>query len=245
MPRFVNALLKIAGVLAVLFIIAAVLFPLFAKPRGGDLRSIATCASNMKHLGLGLIQYQEDYDERMPNISDKNGQTWRSAIYPYVKDTFYYQCPDRDQTDHDANPIGTDGYPQSYAMNYSGNYGATEPDKGRGAFAGPGSEPVALADIRHPEELIALVETAYNSAPEYNIDNAAKFSPASRHLWAGHHGTGCYLLMDGHVKYLRPLTTYQVHNGKVVQNLWYRDGTQPFSANGVAVLQDAQRRFAP
>ena len=182
----------------------------------------------------------------MPNIymhSPRN--SWRVLVYPYIKSRAVFQCPDRDQNDPDTKAIGIDTFPPSYAANYTGNYGRTHPDKGQGAFAGPSSKPISMDDVSEPEKLITLVETTNNPDPEYNIDNPAKFGPVSHRLWAGKGGGGNYLTLDGHVKWMKPLTTYQTTNGQVIQNLWYRDGQTPLSANGVAVLQDAQQRFKP
>ncbi|MBV9849870.1 MAG: DUF1559 domain-containing protein [Armatimonadetes bacterium] len=237
--------LQMVAALAILFLTAVVLFPVFVHPRECA-RCGVSCASNMKQLGLALEQYAQDNDYMMPNIYVRSpSNTWRSLIFPYAKAQGIYQCPDRHQDDHDENPIGVDGFSQNYAANYTGNYSRKQSDRGWGAFAGPGSQPIALADVPDSANLITLMEAAYNPFPDYNIDNARNFSPASRRFWAGHHGRSSYLFLDGHVKWLRPLATYQKANGRVVKNLWYRDGMQPLSANGVAVLQDAQARFRP
>ena len=41
-----------------------ILFPVFARARENARR--ASCQSNLKQLGLGFIQYEQDYDERFP-----------------------------------------------------------------------------------------------------------------------------------------------------------------------------------
>ena len=215
-------------------------------PKHGEIEGRPNCTSNMRQLGLALQQYEQDNDEMMPNISAKVcSNTWRTAIYLYIKAPALYQCPGRDQTDQDANPVGADGYAQSYAANYSGNYGRTKPDHGHGAFAGPGSEPVALATVRDPANLIMLMEASSNPFPQFNMDDAYDYDPASRRFWAGHQGYSNYVLMDGHLEHLRPQDTDREAHQRTVKNLWYRDGTQPLSPNGVADLQDAQERFVP
>jgi type II secretory pathway pseudopilin PulG len=52
-------------VIAIIAILAAILFPVFARARENARRS--SCASNLKQIGLALAQYAQDYDERMPN----------------------------------------------------------------------------------------------------------------------------------------------------------------------------------
>ena len=235
--------LQVVAVFAIIAVMAAIFFPVFAKSKRQGIHG--SCASNEKQLGLGLLQYAQDNDQMMPNISDKRSAiTWRSVLFPYIKAKGVYQCPSRDSDDHDANPVGEDELAQNYAANYTGD-GKSQSDTGQGAFAGPGAKPVALTDVPSPPDLITLIEVAYNPFPQYNIDDARGFSPASRRFWAGHQGGSNYLFFDGHVKWKRPQDTNEETNGRGVKNLWYRDSTQPLSANGVAVLQDAQERFAP
>lgn len=52
-------------VIAIIAIPAAILFPVFAKAR--EKARQTTCLSNMKQLGLGFLQYNQDYDEKFPN----------------------------------------------------------------------------------------------------------------------------------------------------------------------------------
>ena len=57
-------LLEIALILFILFVLAAILYPVFAKSRTHDHHS--SCSSNLKQVGLALIQYVQDNDERFP-----------------------------------------------------------------------------------------------------------------------------------------------------------------------------------
>jgi prepilin-type processing-associated H-X9-DG protein len=55
----------------------------------------------MKQLGLGFIQYSQDYDERLPmgtqpyglNPSYYLGIGWGGQVYPYVKNSQVFACP--------------------------------------------------------------------------------------------------------------------------------------------------------
>jgi len=111
-------LIELLVVIAIIAILAAILFPVFAKVR--EKARQTSCLSNEKQLGLGFMQYVQDYDEMFPLASTWNNenQGWASRIYPYVKSTGVFKCPD-DPTSQTTNLMGrgeTD-YPVSYATN--------------------------------------------------------------------------------------------------------------------------------
>jgi prepilin-type N-terminal cleavage/methylation domain-containing protein/prepilin-type processing-associated H-X9-DG protein len=103
-------LIELLVVISIIAIIAAILFPVFARARESARR--ASCASNLKQIGLGLMQYTQDYDEAYPmdavgstgnadwntgfgiGASDATTKyTWMDAIYPYVKSEQIFDCP--------------------------------------------------------------------------------------------------------------------------------------------------------
>lgn len=239
-PRWLGNTLKGCGCLSFLFIIFAILFPVFIKSRIRD--HAPDCASNEKILGLGLLQYAQDNDGFMPNIAEAPGSknTWRNAIFPYIKSNSVFQCPDR----HDK-ALGPDGLPRSYAANYSGHYTNASVDKGEGAFAGPGSKPISYDQLKNPAGLLAVCEVEGSNAPEFNIDDAARFGPDTHTLWAGHSKRSNFLFADGHVKSLPPTVTasYMATDGSRFHgNSWYRDSAKPLSPTGVAILAEAEKR---
>ena len=103
-------LIELLVVIAIIAILAAILFPVFARARENARR--ASCQSNLKQMGLGIIQYTQDYDEFLPN-----GQNWANQTFPYVKSTQIYSCP----SDSYVSPVFPNVRPTcSYAMN--GNF---------------------------------------------------------------------------------------------------------------------------
>src|SRR5882757_4911358 len=84
-------LIELLVVIAIIAILAAILFPVFAKVR--EKARQTTCTSNLKQLGLGFMQYAQDNDEKFPG-SDWYGMKWAGHIYPYVKSTGVFHCPD-------------------------------------------------------------------------------------------------------------------------------------------------------
>jgi prepilin-type N-terminal cleavage/methylation domain-containing protein/prepilin-type processing-associated H-X9-DG protein len=89
-------LIEILVVLAILSILAALLFPVLARARENARRS--SCQSNLKQIGLGIMQYAQDFDETFPilvggdsSFSSDGGVF--AILQPYVKNTQVYQCP--------------------------------------------------------------------------------------------------------------------------------------------------------
>src|SRR6187402_2606706 len=86
-------LIELLVVIAIIAILAAILFPDFAKVR--EKARAISCLSNMKQIGLGVVQYNQDNDEMMPNGYNiyGGGTGWACQIYPYVKSVAAFACP--------------------------------------------------------------------------------------------------------------------------------------------------------
>src|SRR5450432_3278318 len=86
-------LIELLVVIAIIAILAAILFPVFAQAR--EKARAISCLSNEKQLGLGIIQYQQDYDEHNPGGVNGygGGAGWAGQILPYVKSLAVFRCP--------------------------------------------------------------------------------------------------------------------------------------------------------
>lgn len=114
-------LIELLVVIAIIAILAAILFPVFARARENARR--ASCQSNLRQIGLGFMQYAQDYDERfpfgnedafaLPKPSALLGVGWASNLMPYLKSTQVLRCPS--DPGHFTAPI----VPCSYAYNQS------------------------------------------------------------------------------------------------------------------------------
>ena len=96
-------LIELLVVIAIIAILAAILFPVFAKAREAARKT--SCSSNLRQLGMAVMQYVQDYDEtfppRFPNPAAgaafpcKPCRTidYRDYIRPYVKTEPMFRCP--------------------------------------------------------------------------------------------------------------------------------------------------------
>ena len=92
-------LIELLVVIAIIAILAAILFPVFARARENARR--ASCQSNLKQIGLGIMQYTQDYDETvMPHWVDSKAppvypgiSRWMDLVQPYIKSAQVFVCP--------------------------------------------------------------------------------------------------------------------------------------------------------
>jgi len=96
-------LIELLVVIAIIAILAAILFPVFARARESARRT--SCISNVRQMGMAVMQYVQDYDESFPpRYPDppagaaypcKPCRTidWRPYGMPYIKNDGLYRCP--------------------------------------------------------------------------------------------------------------------------------------------------------
>jgi prepilin-type N-terminal cleavage/methylation domain-containing protein/prepilin-type processing-associated H-X9-DG protein len=213
-------LIELLVVIAIIAILASILFPVFGRARENARRS--SCQSNLKQIGLGIIQYSQDYDERQPAVAFNGaGPTnfptkykWMEAVFPYIKSEQVFTCPS------DTNNAGSK---YVYAGNRPGvdlfAFGSYVYNNCYWGYGGMSPSNVSLSAIQAPSSTIWVLEQHDANNVEFAWQNAAANPPivklgsyeilnrnsvsqpanpqgvAARHL-----ETTTVLYCDGHVK---------------------------------------------
>ncbi len=93
-------LIELLVVIAIIAILAAILFPVFARARENARRS--SCQSNLKQIGLGWLQYAQDYDEKVIPATTAGWAgpanyafAWPVLLNPYTKSLQILVCPSK------------------------------------------------------------------------------------------------------------------------------------------------------
>ncbi len=119
--RAAFTLIELLVVIAIIAILAAILFPVFAQAR--EKARQTACLSNTKQLGMGIMQYVQDYDETLPigghGAPGVAANRWYKMTHPYVKNVDVLTCLSK--TDGAFRPkLNAAGYPGSIG-GYGGN----------------------------------------------------------------------------------------------------------------------------
>ena len=225
-------LIELLVVIAIIAILAAILFPVFARARENARRS--SCQSNMKQMGLGFLQYTQDYDERFPpGTNGGKGAGWAGQIQPYTKSRQILICP----SDSTVQTFVVAGQtPPAYVCSYyyNDNFSTVTP-YATPFFNSPAGDPLNHAQVNVPTRTVLSWEAtdgAYYDNPAgsgivESISPAANGNdksggiakPATGQLSGGagggiansglgseprHFDGANYLAADGHVKWLKP-----------------------------------------
>ena len=190
-------LVELLIVIAIIAILAAILFPVFARARENARRS--SCQSNLKQMGLGILQYTQDYDEKMPmgiTVNFLPGQTVNDLLQPYIKSEQIFICPgDCEPYAMDWSGLGT-GYAKK--ASYGFNDQVIKATARNPALAA--NLPIAVASINQAAKTTAMYDASNIKTGNSPTTGAAyvvgNVYSARRHLNGGN-----ALYCDGHVKW--------------------------------------------
>jgi prepilin-type N-terminal cleavage/methylation domain-containing protein/prepilin-type processing-associated H-X9-DG protein len=196
-------LIELLVVIAIIAILAAILFPVFAKAREKARQS--SCSSNLKQLGLALLQYAQDYDENTgwcccsgPVVSgggpNRYRPGWRpyTAAYdglyaPYIKNRQIFTCPS-------ASNMAETGHARNRYMSVTT----------LGQIVYP-SEMVLVADGMGSWGLCGTNRTT-TCAGRWGMGEDGANQAGQQALYGRHNGGGNLLYADGHVKWMKTPT---------------------------------------
>jgi prepilin-type N-terminal cleavage/methylation domain-containing protein/prepilin-type processing-associated H-X9-DG protein len=196
-------LIELLVVIAIIAILAAILFPVFAKARDRARQSL--CQSNLKQMGLAVLQYCDDNDERMPyqlyddqyyDVAFTGGAktpSWLMALWPYLKNkNGVTGCPTNDKRRYGGETMYNTSY---FFIRYCTSRTLAEFKSASGVVM-----------MWERDEFAPFIGTY----PNPNV-RPPKTSPISWDLgpqpWkfsCVHSGGSDYLFADSHVKWLRP-----------------------------------------
>lgn len=224
-------LIELLVVIAIIALLAAILFPVFSRVRENAKRT--SCLSNMRQITLGVSQYAQDFDDRLPQVTYTNPAytiitPWMYELVPYVKSTELFHCPS------DTNPVSTPyqtghpGYeriPTSYAASV---YSSIYLDGNPSIINVSG---LILSEVVQPSQTVYLSESGATSGGPNGVlldpegkavtnksgcplldiphgggatgTDSSYCGPNPRHL-----GTAVVAFYDGHVKALPPRKWY-------------------------------------
>ncbi len=185
--------------LAIVAVIAAILFPVFAGVRERGRRTV--CQSNLKQIALAMQQYVQDNSGTYP----PSPYTWANAPYFYSKNADIFRCPD-----HPANEI-TDQFTLdptkasgSYPVDYTYNMQRLT------VFVPPFPAKTVLgaheALLSTPATIWFNVDASWSdSEGDHHSRTVPKTSCGREFIGSTlHSGAGNYSYVDGHVKWLTP-----------------------------------------
>jgi len=193
-------------VIAIIAILAAILFPVFAKAR--EKARQTSCLSNLRQLGTSILMYAQDYDETYPqsyqDVSSGVGSaaqipmTWPNRIQPYIKNAQIYVCKTDGRAPHEDFP-GCRLLKQSYCWNEA--MGIDIPDWGMFTLT-------SLAAVQAPAQCVMLWDDSSNWLDSYggmfntldSPDWSSSFNPEILH--ARHNEGDNFMVADGHAKWV-------------------------------------------
>ncbi len=236
-------LIELLIVIAIISILAAILFPVFATAR--DKARQSACMSNGKQLGIGFMQYSSDYDEMLPignrsagcNPSAQTGDCregfgWPGTIYPYVKSKGVYACPN----DTVASFTGSDVLSYTYNFNIPQVYTWIA---GMTRAVGP-----YLSKFSAPSKTVLLFESSVPTASGWTVDVTDPLNAASA-LGNGTGNTGNLAYATGYTGQngTSPPATYVACPSPVTGSCYFN--TPRHLGGAIYVFADGHAKWLP
>jgi prepilin-type N-terminal cleavage/methylation domain-containing protein/prepilin-type processing-associated H-X9-DG protein len=184
------SLIELLIAIAIIGILAALLFPVFSRAR--EKARTTRCQANLKQIGLALMMYVQDFDNRLPpgHLSVPHQGYWFQAIRAYTGGHDILPCPSDKILPGDPRygwPI-----PFSYALNYWW---------GRFDSAAGAPLQVRMQEIMDTSGTILAADG--NNPCFHNITNTDLQASVELRLMKRHNAGANFLFADGHVKWMK------------------------------------------
>lgn len=195
-------LTEIVVVLAILFILAALLFPVFARMRENG--KTATCQSNLHQLYIALSQYVADSDSHFPDH-----RQWKESLLPYIKSERVFFCPNVSRPLPIGSPVADDGSDYSYTGGLFTSLVSASSSTGLPTPRLTGVNESIVVDASKvyvfrdfPMDKLTKVEFSRGAACGWTIANGA---PDTYGYYTDRHQGGFnFTFYDGHIKWMTP-----------------------------------------
>lgn len=195
-------LIELLVVVAIIAVLAAILFPVFNQAREKARQS--SCLSNVRQIGMATLLYVQDYDETFPLYQYNNLIYWcggrdtvlqkldktRGIIYPYIKSGDIQRCPSYTGGDN----LGGTGYGINRRLMFK---------------TGFAPNPAILADLAAPANTILFGDAGIPNFPvKGQTSETISIEPPSDWLPSPtiefrHQQMSCFTWADGHAKPIR------------------------------------------
>jgi prepilin-type N-terminal cleavage/methylation domain-containing protein/prepilin-type processing-associated H-X9-DG protein len=181
MKRRGFTLIELLVVVAIIAILAAMLFPVLARARAAAYQS--SCTSNLRQLATGFTLYFQDYDGTFPpngvvslSAVEDFEKLWIYQIQPYMKNNAVLHCPadnvrnarrtlsDALPSEHDRPGLPALSYGANWAMLGAATYGRPE---------------AKIATVLHPAETLLVCDCTepWAFGPVYTDSRGVRWSP--------------------------------------------------------------------
>jgi prepilin-type processing-associated H-X9-DG protein/prepilin-type N-terminal cleavage/methylation domain-containing protein len=188
-------LIELLVVIAIIAILASMLLPALSQAR--ERARAISCTSQQKQIGLALLMYTQDNEERNVRYDSNGGSAnhWNVKIYPYVSSLKTYFCPDSPRTIPGSGwgvtvNTGQCRIASDYAMNYGGG--------AYGSSTWPSPSNAAMSSMEDPSGTYWVLESQCDRILPADDTADGNYYHVNHTRWAPHNSGTNILYCDGH-----------------------------------------------